>query len=113
MGSRRCTTPRSPRATSPAAGSIPHRPGAALLRKAQGLTQARLSVMSGVPQRESSRLESGRANATELTLFRVAHAMGHAFRLEPVGRGPRRSVAAKKGRIMRKRATRSRELGPA
>lgn len=85
----------------------------ALLRRAQGLTQAQLSAMSGVPQSEISKLESGKANATELTLFRVAHAMGHAFRLEPVGRGPRRSVTAKKGRTVRKRATRSRELEPA
>lgn len=85
----------------------------ALLRKAQGLTQAQLSVRSGVPQSEISKLESGKANATEMTLFRVAHAMGHAFRLEPVGRSPRRSVAAKKVSTVRKRATRSREFEPA
>ncbi|MGE6756749.1 helix-turn-helix domain-containing protein [Corallococcus interemptor] len=85
----------------------------AQLRRAQGLTQAQLSVKSGVPQSEISKLESGKANATGMTLFRVAHAMGHSFRLEPVGRSPRRSVAAKKGRTVRKRATRSRELEPA
>ncbi|NOK31626.1 XRE family transcriptional regulator [Corallococcus exercitus] len=90
----------------------------ALLRKAQGLTQAQLSARAGVPQSEISKIESGKANATGLTLFRMAHAMGHAFRLEPVASvvAPRRSgrsVAAKKGRTARKRATRSRELEPA
>nr|WP_242593839.1 helix-turn-helix transcriptional regulator [Corallococcus exiguus] len=90
----------------------------AMLRKAQGLTQAQLSVRAGVPQSEISKIESGKANATGLTLFRMAHAMGHVFRLEPVGSAvapsrSRRSVAAKKGRTMRKGATRSRELEPA
>ncbi|WP_375756404.1 helix-turn-helix domain-containing protein [Corallococcus exercitus] len=90
----------------------------ALLRKAQGLTQAQLSARAGVPQSEISKIESGKANATGLTLFRMAHAMGHAFRLEPVAsavtpRSPRRPAPAKQGRPVRKRATRSRELEPA
>ncbi|GMU00444.1 hypothetical protein KH5H1_45640 [Corallococcus caeni] len=90
----------------------------ALLRKAQGLTQAQLSARAGVPQSEISKIESGKANATGLTLFRMAHAMGHAFRLEPVGRvaapsSPRRPGAAGKGRTARKRATRSRKFEPA
>ncbi len=56
------------------------------VRKAKGLTQSQLSERSGVPQSEISKMESGRANATELTLFKVLHALGYAVRLEPLGR---------------------------
>ncbi|REG31118.1 helix-turn-helix protein [Archangium gephyra] len=62
-------------------------------RKAQGLTQHQLSERSGVPQSEISKIESGRANATELTLFKVVYAMGYSVRLEPLARNtPQRTV---------------------
>lgn len=64
------------------------------VRAAQGLTQQQLSERSGVPQSEISKLESGKANATELTLFKVAHAMGYAFRLEP-----RRAASKRAARV--------------
>jgi transcriptional regulator with XRE-family HTH domain len=78
-------------------------------RKAKRLTQAQLSERAGVPQSEISKIESGKANATELTLFKVAHAMGYSFRLEPLAksaiskRSPR-SVSAKNSRASRRSA---------
>ena len=77
------------------------------VRKAQGLTQAQLSERSGVPQSEISKIESGRANATELTLFKVVHAMGYTLRLEPL------VVPAKRPRAAVKRASGKRKLEPA
>ena len=88
------------------------------VRKAKGLTQGQLSERSGVPQSEISKIESGRANATELTLFKVLHALGYAVRLEPLVRtaASKRSTrpsTAKGGRVAVKRASGRRELKPA
>jgi transcriptional regulator with XRE-family HTH domain len=88
------------------------------VRKAKGLTQQQLSERSGVPQSEISKIESGRANATELTLFKVVHAMGYAFRLEPLvgtaaSKRPARRVIAKRGGAAVRRATSKRKLEPA
>jgi transcriptional regulator with XRE-family HTH domain len=87
-------------------------------RKAQKLTQDQLSERAGVPQSEISKIESGKANATGLTLFKVAHAMGYSFRLEPLAKRTAskrasRSVAAKTGRAADKRSTSRLELEPA
>ncbi len=78
-------------------------------RKAKGLTQDQLSECSGVPQSEISKIESGKANATELTLFKVARAMGYAFRLEPLVRS---AEGTKGGRAAGKRASGKRQLAP-
>ncbi|HEX8435493.1 helix-turn-helix transcriptional regulator [Archangium sp.] len=88
------------------------------VRKAKGLTQGQLSARSGVPQSEISKMESGRANATELTLFKVLHALGYAVRLEPLRRSAasKRSVrpsTTKGSRAVLKRATRGRAIDPA
>ncbi|WNG53689.1 helix-turn-helix transcriptional regulator [Archangium gephyra] len=85
-------------------------------RKAQGLTQHQLSERSGVPQSEISKIESGRANATELTLFKVVYAMGYSVRLEPLARKASRRtgrpVPSKAKRATVKRATGKRALAP-
>lgn len=44
-------------------------------RRGLNMTQARLSALSGVPQSEISRIESGRANPTIETLSRLASAL--------------------------------------
>jgi transcriptional regulator with XRE-family HTH domain len=88
------------------------------VRKARGLTQDQLSERAGVPQSEISKIESGKANATELTLFKVAHAMGYAFCLAPLAKSAAskrssRVASAKKGRAVEKRASSRLELEPA
>jgi transcriptional regulator with XRE-family HTH domain len=88
------------------------------VRKAKGLTQGQLSERSGVPQSEISKIESGRANATELTLFKVLHALGYAVRLEPLARSAAskrsaRPSTAKRSPAAVKRASRKRDLEPA
>lgn len=79
-------------------------------RKAQGLTQGQLSARAGVPQSEISKIESGKANATELTLFKLVYAMGYTFRLEPlptsgVPQRSTRSATLKSSRAVGKRAS--------
>jgi transcriptional regulator with XRE-family HTH domain len=83
-------------------------------RKAKGLTQHQLSARSGVPQSEISKMESGRANATELTLFKVLHAMGYTLRLEPLARAPgsKRPATVKEQRVAVKRASSKRAREP-
>lgn len=46
------------------------------LRVENGLTQKRLSELTGIDQGEISRIERGGVNATEDTLARVGHALG-------------------------------------
>lgn len=83
-------------------------------RKAKGLTQHQLSARSGVPQSEISKMESGRANATELTLFKVLHAMGYTLRLEPLARASAsmRPATVKGQRVAVKRASGKRARAP-
>ncbi|WP_280803745.1 helix-turn-helix domain-containing protein [Aurantimicrobium minutum] len=52
--------------------------GAALqsARKAQSLTQPKLSELADVQQAEISRIERGVGNPTATTLFRLTHALG-------------------------------------
>ena len=88
------------------------------LRKSLGLTQQQLSKRSGVPQSDISKIESGKANATGLTLSKMVNAMGHTLRIEPLATMPvpRRSVrtaSKKKGSRTVKRVAVGRELEPA
>ena len=46
-----------------------------IARENLGLTQQQLTLLSGVPQSEISRIEKGRANPTYLTLCRLAKAL--------------------------------------
>jgi DNA-binding transcriptional regulator YiaG len=55
----------------------------ARLRKKQKLTQVELSKRSGVPQSEISKIESGAANASEVTLLRLLQPMGRTLGLVP------------------------------
>ncbi len=52
-------------------------------RVAQGLTQAQLAELSGVPQADISRIERGAGNPTETTLQRLAHALNGQLKLVP------------------------------
>ncbi|MEW5683978.1 MAG: helix-turn-helix transcriptional regulator [Pseudomonadota bacterium] len=45
-------------------------------RQARGLTQERLSELSGLTQQYISGLEQGRRNPTVVTLFEIAQALG-------------------------------------
>ena len=51
------------------------------LRKARGITQRRLSEMSGIQQSEISRIEAAHANPTVGTLSALARALGVEVRL--------------------------------
>lgn len=59
--------------------------GAALqsARKAQSLTQPKLSVLADVQQAEISRIERGVGNPTATTLFRLTQALGLKLALVP------------------------------
>ncbi|MEY4039826.1 MAG: hypothetical protein RLZZ52_694 [Actinomycetota bacterium] len=59
--------------------------GAALqsARKAQSLTQPKLSELADVQQAEISRIERGVGNPTATTLFRLTHALGLRIALLP------------------------------
>lgn len=46
------------------------------LRRLRKLTQKRLAQLSGVPQSEISRIETGAANPTVATLTALAHPLG-------------------------------------
>ena len=50
-------------------------------RKALKLTQIQLSKRSGVPQSEISKIESGAANASEVTLLRLLQPLGYTLGL--------------------------------
>jgi ribosome-binding protein aMBF1 (putative translation factor) len=50
-------------------------------RVAQGLTQAELSGLTGIPQSDISRIERGAANPTESTLQRLAYALNGRLQL--------------------------------
>lgn len=52
-------------------------------RVAQGLTQAQLAELSGVPQADISRIERGAGNPTETTLQRLAHVLNGQLKLVP------------------------------
>jgi DNA-binding transcriptional regulator YiaG len=54
-----------------------------LLRKKQKLTQVELSKRSGVPQSEISKIESGAANASEVTLLRLLQPLGRTLGVIP------------------------------
>jgi DNA-binding transcriptional regulator YiaG len=85
----------------------------AKLRNKRKLTQTQLSVRSGVPQSEISKIESGAANASAVTLLRLLQPMGRTLGLvrmkrrkhltakiavAPVGRRRRGSVHRKRAR---------------
>lgn len=55
----------------------------AAARKARGLTQATLSVLSGIQQAEISRIERGAGNPTTATLFRLAEALEQKLTIVP------------------------------
>lgn len=50
-------------------------------RTAQGLTQAELSIRSGIPQADISRIERGAGNPTESTLHRLASVLSQRLEL--------------------------------
>jgi len=50
-------------------------------RQARGLTQQKLSELSGVTQADISRIERGAGNPTEATLQRLAEALGGRLEL--------------------------------
>lgn len=62
-------------------------------RKALKLTQVQLSKRSGVPQSEISKIESGAANATEVTLLRLLQPLGYTLGLVAVKRTDRSGAA--------------------
>jgi XRE family transcriptional regulator, regulator of sulfur utilization len=51
------------------------------LRRNRGLTQKQLDKMTGIPQSEISRIESGRANPTLATLRTLVRALGGEIRI--------------------------------
>jgi predicted nucleic acid-binding protein/DNA-binding XRE family transcriptional regulator len=51
------------------------------LRRHRGLTQKQLDRMTGIPQSEISRIESGRANPTLATLRTLVRALGGEIRI--------------------------------
>lgn len=55
----------------------------AAARKARGLTQPDLSVLTGIQQAEISRIERGAGNPTAATLLRLADALGQRLTLTP------------------------------
>ncbi len=65
----------------------------AKLRNKRKLTQTQLSVRSGVPQSEISKIESGAANASAVTLLRLLQPMGRTLGLVRMKR--RTHLAAK------------------
>lgn len=51
-------------------------------RRASGMTQKELSVLTGIAQGDISKLESGSANPSLKTLQRLAEGMGMKLKLE-------------------------------
>jgi ribosome-binding protein aMBF1 (putative translation factor) len=51
------------------------------LRRHRGLTQKQLDTVTGIPQSEISRIESGRANPTLATLRTLVRALGGEIRI--------------------------------
>jgi transcriptional regulator with XRE-family HTH domain len=65
-------------------------------RKGHKLTQVQLSLKSGIPQGEISKIESG-ANATEGTLLRMLQPLGLTLGIVPL----RRATHGKSGLVVR------------
>ena len=56
------------------------------MRIEQGLTQMQLSEITGIQQREITRIENGNANPTLRTIQRLMLALGHELTYVPVKR---------------------------